>query len=122
MASCDEGYDCAVCGKHVEDMRESSLYLRYIVGEISLSALAAAQEAHLACNPFVAQFIDDEAFPVVVYEGPFSKSELPREEVDRMTDLYTGGWRRLLEVFGSGLPIQDYPLVVPKDRGRSKST
>ena len=36
MARCDEGYRCEVCGKDVEAVTDSDLYLRYILGEVPL--------------------------------------------------------------------------------------
>ena len=32
MAKCDQGYICDVCGDEVEEIIESDLYLRYVVG------------------------------------------------------------------------------------------
>ena len=34
MARCDQGYLCEVCGEEVEDISNSDLYLRFIIGEI----------------------------------------------------------------------------------------
>ena len=34
MAKCEQGYMCDVCGKDVEDITDSDLYLRYILGEV----------------------------------------------------------------------------------------
>ena len=32
MAKCDEGYLCDVCGQDVAELKDSDLYLRYVVG------------------------------------------------------------------------------------------
>ena len=36
MAPCDQGYLCDVCGDEVEEIFESDLYLRFVIGEIAL--------------------------------------------------------------------------------------
>ena len=36
MARCDEGYRCEVCGRDVEAVTDSDLYLRYVLGEVPL--------------------------------------------------------------------------------------
>ncbi|REK26251.1 MAG: hypothetical protein DWQ45_13470 [Planctomycetota bacterium] len=117
MAKCDEGYLCEVCGEPVESITGSDLYLRYVIGEIDSRALLASPERHLGCNPTLAQFISDDAFPEVVASGPFAKEHLDEEDVARRTDLVTRGWRRLKEVRRLKLPISEYPL--PEVRGGS---
>ena len=36
MARCDQGYLCEVCGRDVEAITESDLYLRYVLGEVPI--------------------------------------------------------------------------------------
>jgi hypothetical protein len=110
MAKCDQGYLCEVCGDEVEDITDSDLYLRYVIGEITPQALLAAPERHLRCNPTQAQFIVDETFEPVEVEGPFDKRTLDPVEVARREELVTRGWRRLQDVRRLGLPISEYPL------------
>ena len=111
MALCDTGYLCEVCGQDVENLTDSDLYLRYVIGEIETGHLFKAPERHLRCNPVLAQFIVDPAFEPVVVEGPFDKRQLDPEDVSRREDLTTRGWHRLHEVRQLGLPISDYPLA-----------
>ena len=110
MARCDQGYLCEVCGEEVENITQSDLYLRFVIGEIPARQLLAAPERHLRCNPTQAQFIVDAGFPPVVVEGMFSKSHLDSADVRAREDLVTRGWRRLQELFGQSLPIAEYPL------------
>ena len=110
MAKCDLGYLCEVCGDEVEDITDSDLYLRYVIGEIEARFLMTAPERHLRCNPVMAQFIVDPAFEPVAVEGPFDKSLMAAEDVVAREDLATRGWRRLQVVRSLGLSISDYPL------------
>lgn len=110
MAKCDQGYLCEVCGDEVEDITDSDLYLRYIIGEIEARYLMTAPERHLRCNPVLAQFIVDPDFEAVSVEGPFDKRLMPADEIARREKLTTRGWRRLQEVRSLGLAISDYPL------------
>ena len=121
MARCDMGYLCEVCGEDVENLTDSDLYLRYIIGEIEANQLMRAPERHLRCNPVLAQFIVDPAFEPVVVEGPFDKRQLDPADVSRREDLTTRGWRRLQEVRQLGLPISEYPLP-RSERERSMTT
>ena len=110
MAKCDEGYLCQVCGEAVESLEESELYLRYVVGWVDPELLHTSPDRHLKCNPTLAQFILDSRFPAIECEGPFAKQELDSAEVDRRQTVLTRGWRRLLEIKGSGIPLTEYPL------------
>ena len=110
MARCDQGYLCEVCGREVKVVTDSDLYLRYVLGEIDAGELLAAPERHLRCNPVLAQFIVDPAFPPVTLEGPFAKQELDAAETARQELRVTQGWRRLREVRKLGLAIAEYPL------------
>ena len=77
MAVCEQGYLCEVCGEEVEEINESDLYLRYVLGEVNVEPLHRLPERHIRCNPALAQFIVAEGFaPVVVEEGPFAKAGL----------------------------------------------
>ncbi len=110
MAKCDEGYLCEVCGKAVENLSDSDLYLRYIIGEIPYAVLHRAPERHVRCNPVDAQFIVDREFPTVEVNGLFDKRLFDPVEVAKKEELYTRGWKRLQEVAGSDVPIAEYPL------------
>ena len=116
MARCDAGYFCHVCGGYVESVVESDLYLRYVLGEVEFEALFTAPDAHIPCNPVLAQYITDPAYrpddgitpPKLAPE--LRKERLPPEETAAREARVTAGWRRLQQVPGSGWAIQDYPL------------
>jgi len=110
MAKCDEGYLCDVCGKAVDEVTDSELYLRYILREVRIEELNTTPERHLRCSPIQAQFIIDERFPPVELEGVFDKRLLDESEIVRMEQRASAAYRRLLEVVGSELPVSDYPL------------
>ncbi len=111
MANCDEGYLCEVCEQPVDEIVDSDLYLRYILGELDYSQLAVRPERHIRCNPSQAQFIVDDAFELVIMEGVFAKCELDAASVGEQEDRVTRAWQRLQEVAGSGIPIDEYPLA-----------
>ncbi len=67
------GYLCQVCGKDVECMSESDLYLRYVIGEIDPEVLHTSAERHIRCNPVLAQFIEHAKFEPMVSKDPFPK-------------------------------------------------
>jgi hypothetical protein len=117
MAKCEEGYLCEVCGRDVEEMTESDLYLRYVVGMVEAETLHTTRERHIRCNPTMAQFIVDDDFPPVTVDGPFDKRGMDPVFVGERERLVTRGWRRLRQVAGSGLPILDYPLAEFRLRG-----
>lgn len=110
MAQCEEGYLCDVCGKDVEAITESDLYLSYVLGEVPAEDLNIRRERHIRCNPTMAQFIVDERFAPVVCEGPFAKACLDPEFVAEQERRLTRGWLRLQELPGLGLPLTEYPL------------
>lgn len=116
MARCDQGYLCDVCGEDVENITESDLYLRYVLGEVAPEALTGSQERHLRCNPVVAQFIVDPGFEPVLFPGPFDKRSLDSEFVRAEEARITLGWRRLQEIPKLGVPVTEYPL--PEVRAR----
>ncbi len=73
MARCEQGYLCEVCGKEVEEITDSDLYLRYVLGEVDPEKLHLLPERHICCNPELAQYIVDSAFPPVRCEGFFAR-------------------------------------------------
>ena len=116
MAKCEEGYLCDVCGGDVEEITDSDLYLRYVIGQADPETLHTTRERHIRCNPVLAQFIVDERFEPIVVEGPFDKRQLHPDYVRQQESLVTRGWRRLREVAGMQLTILEYPL--PEVRAR----
>jgi len=111
MARCDQGYLCEVCGRDVEEITESDLYLRYVLGEVPLYQLHQLRERHVRCNPALAQYIVDPEFTPVSCDGPFAKSNLDRQYVEEEEARVTRGWRRLRAIPSLGLPIDEYPLA-----------
>ena len=110
MAGCEQGYLCDVCGQDVEQIIDSDLYLRYVLGEVPPLALPKQRERHIRCNPALAQFIVDPAFAPVRCESIFAKENLDPPFVrDREAEV-TRGWRRLQEIPRLGIPITEYPL------------
>ena len=110
MAKCNLGYICEICSEEVEDITQSDLYLRYVIGEINADELLRAAERHLKCNPVLSQFIVDEAFEAVSVDGPFAKQNLDAADVQKREDLVTRGWQRLQIVRQLQIPISEYPL------------
>lgn len=115
MAKCDEGYRCDVCGRDVETIAESDLYLRYVLGEIPLDHLHLSSERHIRCNPVLAQYIVDPGFDPVECSGPFDKAGLDPEYVTGEERRVTAGWRRLQAIPTLGLTIAEYPLSITPD-------
>jgi hypothetical protein len=109
MAVCEQGYLCEICGREVEDVTASDLYLRYVLGEVDPETLHVQPERHITCNPTLAQFIVAEGFPPVRVEGPFGKAELDPEFVAGEEARVTRGYLRLRELPSLGLPITEYP-------------
>ena len=110
MAKCDEGYRCEVCGSDVEEITDSDLYLRYVIGEVDPETLHTTAERHIRCNPALAQFIVDDRFEPTLVDGPFDKRTLDETFRRERERLVTRGWRRLREVAGQDIPIIKYPL------------
>ena len=108
MAKCNEGYRCSVCGRDVEDMVDSDLYLRYILGQVDAETLHTTPERHIRCNAALAQFIVDEAYPPVSIEGDFDKRALDAGYREAQELRVTAAWRRLRKVSKSDLPITEY--------------
>ena len=116
MARCERGYLCSVCGREVEEITESKLYLQYVLGEVDADLLHRLPEAHIRCDPVLAQFIVTGEFVAPVVSGVFSKAHLDAEFVRGEESRVTRGYLRLLELGGAGLPIWDYPLPELKAR------
>lgn len=123
MARCEQGYLCEVCGEEVEEIIDSDLYLRFVLGEIDARNLMTAPERHLRCNPTQAQFIVDDQFPPVSVEGPFNKAQLDDDYVSQQETLITRAWRRLQEVRSLGIPISEYPLpeILARKQNRNEA-
>lgn len=122
MAACDTGYICDVCGKDVEAIVESDLYLRYIMGEVSPLVLPKQRERHIRCNAAIAQYIVDPAFEPMVCDSMFAKANLDAEYVRTQEALVTRAWRRLQEIPTLGLAIPEYPLPEVLDKWRRQSS
>lgn len=117
MARCEQGYLCDVCGREVESIADSDLYLRYVLAEVPVDTLHKGRERHVRCNPTLAQFIVDPDFEPVVCAGPFSKAALDAASVAEEEARVTRAWRRLRQLPGSGLPIHLYPLAREAEAG-----
>jgi hypothetical protein len=111
MARCDQGYLCSVCGREVEDLVDSDLYLRYTLGEVDPELLHKLPERHIRCNPTLAQFIVADDFAAVRVEGAFSKAMLDDEFVAAEEARVTRGYLRLRELTALSIPIHEYPLT-----------
>jgi hypothetical protein len=110
MTRCEQGYRCDVCGQDVEEMVDSDLYLRYVLGEVPPEQLLNTPERHIRCNPATAQFIVDPSFEPVRCAGPFGKESLDATFVADQEGRVTRAWRRLQELPKLGLTIEEYPL------------
>lgn len=110
MAKCDQGYICDVCAEEVEEITESDLYLRFVIGMLDPETLHTSAERHLRCNPSLAQFVVDDRFPAVVQNGDFDKRQMDTAFVRQREELVTRGWQRLMEIAELEIPILEYPL------------
>jgi hypothetical protein len=99
-----------VCGREVEAIVDSDLYLAFVLGEVAAELLPRRRERHIRCNPERAQYIVDPAFSPVHCEGAFDKRQLDAEYVAAEEMRITRGWRRLQVVPSLGIPITEYPL------------
>ncbi|MFM8275297.1 MAG: hypothetical protein ACKODX_23595 [Gemmata sp.] len=117
MAKCDEGYRCEVCGRDVEAVTDSDLYLRFVLGEVPLELLHRLPERHLRCNPALAQYIVHPGFAPVACAGPFSKVGMGAGYVAAEEARVSRGHRRLLALPTLGLAVPEYPLHVTPDGG-----
>jgi hypothetical protein len=116
MAGCERGYLCVVCGQEVEEITDSELYLRYVLGEVEAGLLNRLPERHIRCNPVFAQFIVAEEFSPVEVAGAFAKVHLDKEFVKVEEERVTRGYLRLMELSRERGAISDYPL--PEVRAR----
>jgi hypothetical protein len=100
-------------------MIDSELYLRFIIGEIDAELLHLSPECHLACNPTLSQFIDDERFSRD-FQAPegFRIADLDPHYVELRTSLVSRGYRRLWEIRKERnrfATIQAYPLATTNE-------
>jgi len=121
MARCEQGYLCEVCGQDVGEITESDLYLRFVLGEVLPEQLHRLPERHIRCNPALAQYIVDPAFPPVRFEGFFAKENLDPAYVVAEEARVTRGWRRLQELPALGIPIIEYPLPEIRQRWQQQA-
>ena len=119
VAKCEQGYLCDVCGREVEDLTESDLYLRYVMGQVPPDQLHRIPERHIRCNPGTAQFIVDTRFAPVRVDGPFAKESLDPEYVRAQESLVTRAWQRLQEIPTLSIHIIEYPLPEVCERWRT---
>jgi hypothetical protein len=115
VAKCDEGYRCEVCGRDVDAIVDSDLYLRYVLDEVPLEMLHRLPERHVRCNPGLAQYIVADGFDPVKCEGPFDKVLLDPAFVAAEDARVTRGWKRLQALPALGLAVPEYPLHVTLD-------
>jgi hypothetical protein len=118
MAKCDEGYRCEVCGTDVEDISDSDLYLRYVIGELDPELLHVSSERHIRCNPVLAQFISDPEFEPVQVDNELDRRRLDPVFVKDREAIVTRGWRRLRQIRGTVESVLDYPLPEVIERMR----
>ncbi len=118
MARCETGYLCDVCHGDVEGLADSSLYLRYVLGEVDARLLDRLPERHLGCDPLLAQFIRTEGFPTPVLEGPFARSSLDPDFVRAEEERVTRGYERLLDLARRGAVFAELPIAVGDGRPR----
>ncbi|MGC8641142.1 MAG: cyclic-phosphate processing receiver domain-containing protein [Isosphaeraceae bacterium] len=116
MARCEQGYLCEVCGEEVEEIADSDLYLRYVLGEVDPEQLHRLPERHIRCNPALGQFIVADGFPPLTAEGAFAKSALDPEFVAQEEERVTRGYLRLKQLDRLSLPILEYPLPEVRER------
>jgi hypothetical protein len=123
MARCDQGYLCRVCGEEVEQITESTLYLRYVIGEIDPEVLHLVPESHLQCTPTLSQFIDDTRFEAIArVEDAFAIDSLDPDFAAQRKELVTRGYRRLWEIREGRARIRavnQYPLPEVIERWRT---
>lgn len=111
MAKCDKGYLCLVCGRNVDRIQDSDLYLRYILGEVSPDRLHLEKEIHIRCNPERAQYICHPDFSDISLEGPFSRKNLDPAFVSQEQARVSAAYQRLIKLTSLGIGILDYPRV-----------
>ncbi len=119
MAVCERGYLCEVCGAEVEEIVDSDLYLRYVMGEVDPETLHLAPERHILCNPTLAQFIAVEGFDPPEVGGFFARGGLDPAFVAEREATVSAAYARLRWLPESGLPIAEYPTEEAAARWRS---
>jgi hypothetical protein len=82
---------------------------------VPLERLHRLPERHVRCNPTLAQYIVDAAFPTVHCDGPFAAAELDATFVRAEQERVTRAWRRLQAIPVLGLTVPEYPLSVTPD-------
>ena len=122
MARCEQGYLCDVCGQDVEQITESDLYLRYVLGEVSPLLLPKERERHIRCNPALAQYIVDPAFEALRCNSVFAKETLDPAFVEEQEARVTRAWRRLQLIPTLGIPITEYPLPEVLEEWRKQAS
>ena len=60
MSDCDEGYNCDRCGEYVENVRESELYLRFVLGAVPIDELPRPPRLGPAFGPCCSALIFPE--------------------------------------------------------------
>ena len=111
MAKCEEGYLCDVCGGDVEEIVDSDLYLRYVIGWIDPEVLHISPERHIRCHPSLAQFIVDSDFESVTVEGSLDKRRMDAAFVQQREELVSRGYRRLRQLRELELPLDEVHRV-----------
>ncbi|MEZ6088742.1 MAG: hypothetical protein R3C05_12100 [Pirellulaceae bacterium] len=104
----------------MENISDSDLYLRFVIGELEPERLHTSPERHIRCNPVLAQFIVHPMFTPVRCDGPCDKQLLDPEYVRRREILASKGFDRLraIEADGPEGDITTYPLPEVIDRYR----
>lgn len=111
MAGCDSGYFCHVCGRYVENIEDSELYLQFILGEVEFDDLSHLPEAHIRCSPSLAQYIVHADFePVIATDEASAKANLAPALVAEQEALVTRAWMRLQMLLPCRVPLSHYPL------------
>jgi hypothetical protein len=108
VARCDEGYLCNVCGLPADTLPESLLYLRYILGEVTVEVLGQAQETHIRCCPAIAQYIVHPAFEPVVCTDVFARQHFPLDFQTSEETRITAAWATLYEAGEKGFSLLSY--------------
>lgn len=121
MAKCEEGYLCEVCGRDVENLRDSGLYLQFILGWIDPETLHTRREVHIACLPALAQFIDDSGYPrPQTIPTEFDRESLDPQFVLERSQQVTRAYHRLRELdnMSERPAVIEYLLPEVADRWR----
>jgi len=119
MAKCDGGYFCYACGEYVDNITQSELYLRYVMGEVPHDRLLELPDGHITCNPDLAQYIVDDRFEcdAAVDEPALRKENRDPAFVRSEEERVSRAWRHLQSLPGSGIPMSEYPLAKPESEG-----